>query len=430
MVLRSSKNGFTAMADDDENNSDIYPIRGLSAPPEITIAPSDDSDIFAIKKENLDWLGSIVGMTLGEGVFLCNAYRLDKRISRDKMGETWQASDLRASQNVIVYLPPPEIRKEESAIEPIRKNARHVEALDHPRIVPVLENFTDPEHGFFTVRKFVKGKTLDVYRKEYIERNKKLAATKVVKLVKDIAHAMDYAHGVDIIHGDLCPKNIVISPNDEVYVDNFALIPVQAEKASAEREPYLSPEVAEGNITTVASDVYALAIIAYELLSGRLPHLQESMDLPLPIPQVPGNVDAVVRKAMAKRPDDRHDSCGAFAKALEASFQEPKRIKPAVSSSSLPSRKKMVSPAMWGVRILACCLLIAGGIIWGLKQLPQVLETQTECREQSVLPSPVETDRETLQTDIHDISPMMESENRQSESDVKADKPICEFFFP
>ena len=415
-VLLSCTKGFTDMADDEKNNSDTYQIRGLSAQPEITITPVGDSDIFAVKKENLDRLGFTIGMTLGEGVFLCNAYRLDKRISRNEMGETWQASDLRTSQNVIVYLPPPEIRKAESTLEPVRKNARHVEALDHPRIVPVLENFTDPEHGFFTVRKFVKGKTLDVYRKEYIQKHKTFAPPKVVKLVKVIAHAVDYAHGVDIIHGDLCPKSIIISPNDEVYVDNFALMPVQAEKASAERIPYLPPEVADGNSAIAASDVYALAIIVYELLAGRLPLLPESMDSPLPIPHVPDTVDAVIRKAMSKRPDDRYDSCGTFVKALESCFLEPKRIKSAIVSSSLSSGKKTVSLVRWAGRALVCCLLIVGGIILGLKQLPQTSETQTESREPRVLPSPDGTEGES-ETPLTDIS---------FESDEKTDEQFFE----
>ena len=336
------------MADNEKDNPDIYPIRGLAAPPETTITPSNDPDIFAIKKENVDRLGSLIGIVLGSGVFLCNAYRLDKRVSRDETGEIWKASDIQASRNVTVALPPLEIRKDESAIESVRQAAKRLEALDHPRIVPVLDNFTDPEHGFFIVRKFVNGKTLDIYRNEYVKRHGKFSPIRAIKMLNDIAHALDYAHGVDIIHGDLCPKNIIVGLDDEVYLDNFALVPVQADKISAARKPYLSPEVLEGDAATAPSDVYSLAAIAYELLAGRLPYSPETMDTPLPIPHVPSTVDVVIQKAMAILPDDRYDSCGAFIKALETSFREPPKVKSiVVTPPSKPSIKKTFSGALY-----------------------------------------------------------------------------------
>ena len=367
------------MTDDDKDNSETYAISGLSKPPETVFTPSNDSDIFAIKKENIDRLDSLIAMALSAGVFLCNAYRLDRRLAQDEMGEIWKASDLKASQNVSVYLPPSEIRKDESACEPILQAAKRVEALDHPRIVPVLENFTDPEHGFFTVRKFVSDTTLDVYRKEYIKQHKKFAPLKAVKIVNDVAHALDYAHSVGIIHGDLCPKNIIVGQDDEVFVDNFALLPVQAESASAERQPYLPPEIAEGFAATAISDVYALAVIAYELLAGQLPYSPETMnDVPLPIPNVPSAVDTVVRKALARDPDDRYDSCGTFVKALETGFQESAKGKPIAKPM-----KKIARPKSVAHRVLSCVmvfvLLVLGVLLGGgitLLALPK--ETQDE----------------------------------------------------
>jgi len=286
------------MIDSGKDTPDIYAISGLSPPPEMILTPTEHSDIFAIKKENINRLGSIIGLTLSAGVFLCNAYRLDQRLSQDEMGEHWKAADLQASRNVLVYLPPSEIRKEESAIAAIQQAAKRIEALDHPHIVPVLENFIDPEHGFFTVRKIVNGKTLHVFWKENTKQYGKPAPPRVVKMLHSIAHALDYAHSVGIVHGNLCAQHIIIGSDDEVYVDNFALLPIQADKASPERIPYLPPESVEGNAATASSDIYALAVIAYELLAGRLPHSPESMETPLPIPGVSSAVDAVLHRGM------------------------------------------------------------------------------------------------------------------------------------
>ena len=349
--------------DERGDSADVYSLREPSALPETVITPSDNQDIFAIKKENVAQLGSLIGVTLSEGVFLCQAYRLDKCLFRDEMGENWKASDLRESRNVAVYLSPLEIRKDEAATEPLRQNAKHVEALEHPRIVPLLENWTDPEHGFFTVRKFINGKTLDVYRTEYVKRHRRFAPTKVVKMLIDIARALDYAHGVDIVHGDLCLKNIIVDLNDEVYVDNFALLPIQVENVSAERQPYLAPEAIEGHPATTQSDVYALAVIAYNLLTGRLPFSPETIeDTPLPIPGVPSSVDAVIRKALSKESDDRYVSCGALVRAIEVSFQESVKFKSVtVTPLSKSSKNTTASRVMfWGA--LIGLLGIVGGV--------------------------------------------------------------------
>jgi len=363
---------------DEKDSPEIYSLRDSSALPETVITPLENGDIFAIKKENISQLDSLFGMALSGGIFLCQAYRLDKLLSRDEMGETWQASDLRESRNVVIYFPPPEMRKEEAAIESIRQNAKHVEALEHPRIVPLVESLTDPEHGFFTVRKFVNGKTLDLYRTEYVKRHGKFAPIKVLKILNDIAHALDYAHSVDIVHGDLCLKSIIVGLDDEVYLDNFAFLPVQAATASAERKPYLAPEVSgghsigedqdriEGYAATAYSDVYALAIIAYNLLSGRLPFSPDTIDdMPLPIPGVPSTADAVIRQAMAKEPDDRYDSCGAFVKALEASFLKSKRIKSvAVTPSPKRLQRKTIAfrPLLFFGALFGLCLLVGAGV--------------------------------------------------------------------
>jgi serine/threonine-protein kinase len=348
------------MANDEKDTSETYSIR-IAPPPEMILTPSDPLDIFAIKKEDAARLGATIGIVLGEGVFLCNAYRLDKRLSSNERGEIWKASDLQASRNVSLYLPPLEMRKNESAIEPMKQIAKRMEALDHPRIVPLLESFTDPEHGFFTVRKFVSGNPLDT---EIIKRHGKLVTTKAVKVLNDIAHALDYAHSVGVVHGDLCPNNIIVDQDDNVCINNFALLSVQADKVPAARKPYLPPEIAEGHPAVAASDVYALAVITYELLSGRLPLPPESMDTPLPIPHVPSTVDSVIRKAMARDPDDRYGSCSTFVKALETSLHEPQKIKPAtVAPSPKSSGKKHLSPALWGLA-LTLVLLMTGGIVF------------------------------------------------------------------
>ena len=350
------------MTSDKKDNSEIYSLRDPATLTEKVIMPPSHSEIFAIKSPDPARLGSVIGIALSNGVFLCNAYRLDKCLSRAEAGEIWQASDLQASRNVVVYLPPQKMRTDATAMEPVWQAARHVEALEHPRIVPFLDSFTDPEHGFFSVRKFVNGKTLDVYRKEYIKRHKKFAVAKAIKMLSDIAHALDYVHSAGVIHGDLCPTNILVGLDDEVYVANFALLPVHATKAAGQNY-YCASDIATGQATTVLSEVYALATLAYELLSGRLPFLPETLeDVPLPVPGVPSTMDAVIRKALARDPEDRYSSCGAFVQALEASFHESMKIK-SVAMPSSQQRKSITSRPLFWATLLAL-LFVGVGIVW------------------------------------------------------------------
>ncbi|MCL2710964.1 MAG: protein kinase [Planctomycetaceae bacterium] len=373
--------------DEIKEDSGIYALKEHADQPETVNTPTGNrdifnGDIFAVKKEHASQLGSLIGIALGAGVFLNQAYRLDKLLSRDEMGETWKATDIHGSRNVVVYLPPAALRKDETAIESIQKNATHVEALEHLRIVSFLDNSIDPEHGFFAVRKYVNGKTLDLFRTEYVKRHGRLAPTKIIKMLSDIAHALDYAHGVHIVHGDLCLKNIIVGLDDEVYLDNFACMPVEVATASAERKPYLAPEIVEGSAATARSDLYALAVIAYNLLSGRLPYTPETVkDTPLPIPDVPDAVDTIVRKALAQEPHDRYVSCDAFVKALGSCFQESKKIKsvvvtPSLKSSSKPPLKpssksmKKRNPArvtFWATLLGLLCMI---GIVLAVVYLP------------------------------------------------------------
>ena len=126
-----------------------------SEPPKV-IAPSDSQDIFALNPKDASALKAATEV-LGTGIILYDTYRLDRRLSQDEQGETWMATDRKAGENVIIYLPPKEIRKDRLAVRPVRQAAKHIAVLKHPRIVPILGRFTDPDHGFFVVRKFING---------------------------------------------------------------------------------------------------------------------------------------------------------------------------------------------------------------------------------------------------------------------------------
>jgi len=94
---------------------------------------SDQTSIFEIQEEDLARLASNIGI----GIVLCDTYRLEKRLSQDATGETYLATDKHANENVIIYFPPTEMRKNKKTAKPVRRAAKHIMALEHPRIVPI-----------------------------------------------------------------------------------------------------------------------------------------------------------------------------------------------------------------------------------------------------------------------------------------------------
>jgi serine/threonine-protein kinase len=155
----------------------------------------EPSDIFAISEESLALLAPVLAV----GSILHDNFRLDKRLTTDALGENWMATDRKANENVIIYLPPSEIRKNKSTAKTVRRAAKHVEALKHPHIVPIVGHFTDAQHGFFVVRKFLHGNALDMYWKKHVKQHKNMR--RIITILSATAAALDYAHNVNIVKG-------------------------------------------------------------------------------------------------------------------------------------------------------------------------------------------------------------------------------------
>jgi len=289
----------------------------------------DDSDIFSIHAEET----VRPAPDLTTGLVLCETYCLDKRLFSNEQGETWIVHEIQTNTNFIAYFPPQTIRRERTAATPARRAARYMAALRHPRIVPITARLTDPIQGFFVVRQFINGNTLDLYWQKYLKERGKPEPKKAAGILSTLAHALDYAHRVSIVsndkirstgvfHGGLCPKDIIVRSDGEVYLDNTVFIASLAGE-STERKPYLAPEILSGKPATAASDIYSLGVIAYEMLSGRLPPFPEeetrSGMLP-PIPDVPGIANIVLRRALASFPHSRYETCGSFVRELALCF--------------------------------------------------------------------------------------------------------------
>jgi hypothetical protein len=187
---------------------------------------------------------------------------------------------------------------------------------------------------------------------------------------------LDYAHRAGIFHGNLRPKNIFTGLDDEIYVANFSVL-TNRKKDILFTNAYQSPEECDGGAASAPSDIYALSVIAYELLANRLPVLQDTAATPLPIQGVPGDVDAVLQRGMAKDPYDRYSTCLELVECLEQGLKSTSKVKispvkPAESTPASPviaagvkktDKRNTAGRYLLGGSIL--CLLI-GGAVCGL----------------------------------------------------------------
>ncbi len=211
--------------------------------------------------------------------------------------------------------------------------ARTIANLIHPNIVRVLE-FGESVHTPYLVMDYAPSGTL---RQRY-PRGTRLPLAEVVSYVKQIAAALQYAHDRKIIHRDVKPENMLVGRNGEILLSDFGIAIVsQSSRYQSQQEmggtvAYMAPEQLQGKAAP-ASDQYALAMVAYEWLTGELPfkgsfaeigsqHLFASPpSLQMKVPGLPQAIDQVVQTALAKNPQQRFGRVQDFAIALEQASQ-------------------------------------------------------------------------------------------------------------
>ncbi|MCL2743892.1 MAG: protein kinase, partial [Planctomycetaceae bacterium] len=292
--------------------------------------------------------GQPVSCVFTGGTVLGGYLRLEEKLGRGGMGETWKASDLMAKRSVVVKVVPPEISNTEDAMEQVRTNFQRVHTLQHQHICPVFGLIDDPAYGVYVVMKFINGKTLDVYRRDYIAEHGRFSLSEAIRILWDVARALDYSHERKVIHRDVKLQNIMISPEDGVQLIDFGLageisssMPMESEtplEVSGTRT-YMAPEQWLGLPQDARTDQYALAVTAYKLFSGHKPFRRDNEaalkecvlnEEPRPIAGIPEYINAALLKALSKKQEDRFDNCRAFIKAMAEKPKKPKEVQQTV----------------------------------------------------------------------------------------------------
>jgi serine/threonine protein kinase len=216
----------------------------------------------------------------------------------------------------------------ENVIARFRREAQAAGRLSHPNIVSIYD-FGDDAGSWFIAMEYVKGREL----KECFEGNERFSTANIVKIMSQILDALDYSHRQGVIHRDIKPANIFMLADGSVKVADFGIAHIEASNltqvgAVMGTPAYMSPEQIMGLPVDGRSDLFSAGVILYQFLTGERPFsgsaattMQKVLkEDPMPPSslnvQAPLEMDAVVRKALAKRPEDRFQSASEFAAAL------------------------------------------------------------------------------------------------------------------
>ena len=319
----------------------------------------------ALPQDDLDRLATVSGQAparLAAGTLL-GGFRLESCIGRGGMGEVWKAHDPTADRYVAVKVVPPDVQRSGGEMARVKDTFRRIHALHHQHVCPLYLLGDDPLCGYFVVMQFIDGEPLSVYRRRYAAEHGAFPLAEAVRLLSPVAAALDYAHAEKVIHRDIKPDNIlVVGGGRDVQVIDFGLAAEihssmgrvsQVQMDTSGTRPYMAPEQWRGQYQDAWTDQYALGVVAYELLSGRLPfdapdaammRLCVLQDPPLPIEEQPEHVNQALVKAMAKGREERFGSCREFIAVLGSDGAAGPDLGEGVAAAGAPAPEQ--SPAI------------------------------------------------------------------------------------
>ncbi|MBN1438569.1 MAG: serine/threonine protein kinase [Anaerolineales bacterium] len=275
-----------------------------------------------------------VGTTVGK-------YKLLELLGRGGMAEVYKARHPTLGREVTVKILHPHLAEGEGFLARFEREAKAVAAMRHPRIVQIFD-YEATEDANYMVMEFIDAGTLQDRVAALAKEGRGLSVREALSILRQVAEALDYAHGRGILHRDVKPSNILLDSSGGAFLTDFGIARIlsgaqfTATGVMIGTPTYMSPEQGTGEELTAASDLYSLGVIAFELLTGRVPFSAETTPLAVihkhihePPPglravrkDLPAAAEDAVLKALAKKPGERFKSAGEFARALEKALPE------------------------------------------------------------------------------------------------------------
>ncbi len=268
-------------------------------------------------------------------------YEVVGELGRGGMGIVYRAYQPALDRFVALKVLPTALASDDVYLKRFQAEVRVAARLEHPNIVPIYE-VGEWENQPFIAMRLIEGVTLA----QFIEEHGILPVETARSLLAQIADALDFAHERNIVHRDVKPANILVDARGGAHLMDFGIAHVVGTLTrltgtgdTVGTPNYMAPEQATGQLVSAATDRYALGVIAYQLLTGRLPFMADTsmavmyahVNQPTPPlrtvrPELPVEVDAAVQRMLAKKPDGRWESCTEFVSALDATAPLPAEL--------------------------------------------------------------------------------------------------------
>jgi hypothetical protein len=334
-------------------------------------------------------------------------HRIEAVVGRGGMGVVYRATQLDLERTVALKVVAPDLLQDETARRRFLQESRLAASIDHPHVIPI--HYAGEEAGLpYLAMRFVDGDDA----RSLVRREGALAPERAARIVAQIAGALDAAHSAGLVHRDVKPANVLLGPGEHAYLSDFGLSrrirSISGATATGQwvgTLDYVAPEQIRGGTVDARADVYALGCVLFFLLTGTIPFPRDGdeaklwahLTAPAPVASeagAPPAFDAVIRRALAKSPDDRYPSAGDLGRAAEAAaagreVEQPERAvargvaAPAEaptrpSPRPRPRRRRLASVAVLitgaAAAAVAAVLIVDGG---GVTAPPAATSTPT-----------------------------------------------------
>jgi eukaryotic-like serine/threonine-protein kinase len=321
-------------------------------------------------------------------ISLPDRYRVVRHIANGGMASVWEAHDEVLGRDVAVKLLGSHLSEDDRARQRFQREARAAAGLsNHPNVVTIFD-VGEHDGRTFMVMELLTGGTLA----DRLRSGDRISTRTALRWLREAASALDAAHAAGVVHRDVKPANMLLDQNGRLAIADFGIARLALEdQLTATGQvlgtaSYISPEQAVGDPATAASDRYALAVVAFELLTGERPFRAENfaaqarahVEDPPPLaselnPDLPPEVDDVLERGMAKDPKTRMATAGELVDDLEHALEAPppppptRRVSAPPVYDGAPRRRSpagLIAAGVLGIvllGVLAVVLLSGGG---------------------------------------------------------------------
>ena len=335
-------------------------------------------------------------------------YEIKRPLGRGAMGTVYEGWDPIIARRVAIktiHLPHASDPETDEALARFRREAQAAGRLNHPNIVGIFD-YGETNELAYIVMEFVDGSPL----KAVLDRQERFVLTATVRIMEDLLAGLQFSHERGVVHRDIKPANIILTGSGQAKIADFGIARIDSSSMTQAgtvmgTPAYMSPEQFMGQVVDARTDIYSSGVLLYQLLTGERPFegagmsaiMHKALNTDPPEPSqlsvtAPPLFDAVVRRAMAKRPEDRYQSAIAFAEAIRAALSgqsepagegeptlvaAPSQLQRSGAANAV--RTAVTAPAALPARrspvpiIVAAAVLIAvvgGGGWWFLLRMP------------------------------------------------------------